>query len=295
MTDCEERKLGKVQSEGQHPWSLIIIATAICAGLYAVGSYITAYIPSPWGIGQFRPAVIVPAFFATLFGPFTGGVGAAIGTFIVDSAKHGYPYPGSFLASVWGNLIGFYMFGWILKKKFSWGRFVAVSNITLVVANVIVAFLYVFTFKVLYLNDSTYVAMPLDVQIFISIGLTIWWFVTMLPFVLLITPLLIRAAAHAVPSIVPESVRLHSLNEELPKKTFAFAFLAPGLIMLSVGLAASYSGLGDFINANFGEPATILIRLMFYVSGGVLSILGILVFSGQMFLWKGRSREKDKR
>jgi hypothetical protein len=295
MTDCEEGKLGKVQSNRQHPWSLVIVATAICAGLYAVGSYVTAYVESPWGVGQFRPAVIVPAFFATIFGPFTGGFGAMIGTFIVDSAKHGYPYPGSFLASVWGNLIGFYLFGWALKKKFSWGRFVAVSNITLVLANVIVAFLYVFTFKVLYLNDSTYVTMPLDVQIFYSIGLTIWWYVTMLPFVLLITPLLIRAAAHAVPSIVPEDVRSHSLNEELPKKTFAFAFLVPGLIMLSVGLAASYSGLGNFINAYFKEPAYTFIRLMFYLSGGVLSILGILVLSGQMFLWKGRSREKDKR
>ena len=275
-----------------HPLSLLIVATAISAGLYAVGSYLTAYIPSPWGVGQFRPAVVIPAFFAAIFGPMTGGVGAALGTFIADSAKHGYPYPGSFLAAVWGNFIGFYLFGWILKKKFSWRRFVAASNITLTLANALVAFLYVFTFKVLYLNDPKYVAMPLDIQIFFSIGLTIWWFVTMLPFVLLVTPLLIRAAARAMPSIVSKDVRLHSLNEDLPKTTFALAFLVPGLIMLLTGLAASYSITGDFILTYFKEPATTFIRLMFYLSGGVLSIFGILIFAGQVFFWKRTSSER---
>jgi hypothetical protein len=285
--------LNKRGLNGQHHLSLLIVATAMCAGLYAAGSFLTAYIESPWGVGQFRPAVIIPAFFATIFGPFAGGVGAALGTFIADSAKHGYPYPGSFLASVWGNLIGFYLFGWLLRRKFSWGRFVAVSNVTLVVANLIVAFLYVFTFKVLYLSDPKYLTMPPDVQIFYSVGLTIWWFVTMLPFVILVTPLLIRAAAQAMPSIVPEDVRSHSLNEDLPKKTFAMAFLIPGLIMLFVGLAASYSILGDFLQAYFSQLA-MGIQLMFYVSGAVLLVLGTLVLSGQTFLWKGKSAQKKK-
>jgi uncharacterized membrane protein len=275
-----------------HPISLLIVATAICAGLYAVGSYLTAYIPSPWGAGQFRPAVVIPAFFAAIFGPVAGGVGAALGTFIADSTKHGYPYPGSFLAAVWGNLVGFYFFGWILRRKFSWRRFIAASNITLILANALVAFLYVFTFKILYLNDPNYVTMSLDVQIFFSVGLTIWWFVTMLPFVLLVTPLLIRAIARAVPSIVPEDVRLHSLEQDLPKATFAFAFLIPGAIMLLVGLTTSYTVLGEYINTFFADPIPTLTRVMFYVSGGVLSILGILVLTGQAIFWKGRSSRK---
>lgn len=295
MTNSEEGELNKQTPPKKqlHPFSLLIVATALCAGLYAVGSYLTAYIPSPWGAGQFRPAVIIPAFFAAIFGPMTGGVGAALGTLIADSAKHGYPYPGSFLAAVWGNFIGFYLFGWILKKKFSWRRFVAASNITLTLANAIVAFLYVFLFKVLYLNNLTYKG-TLDVQIFFSIGLTIWWFVTMLPFVLLVTPLLIRAAARAMPSIVPKDVRLYSINEDLPKTTFSLAFLVPGLIMVLTGLAASYSILGDYINSSLGEPISTVIRLMFYVSGGVLSILGVLIFTGQAFFWKDKLSEKEE-
>ncbi len=116
------------------PLSLPISGTAMCAALYAIGSYITAYVPSPWGAGQFRPAVIVPAFFAVVFGPIPAGVGSAIGTLIADSAKYGYLYPGSYLASVWGNFLGFFLFG-LITRRFSWGRFVIASNVTLTVAN----------------------------------------------------------------------------------------------------------------------------------------------------------------
>ena len=278
----------------EHPLSLLVAATAMCAGLYAVGSYLTAYIPSPWGAGQFRPAVIIPVFFAVIFGPFTAGIGAALGTFIADSLKHGYPYPGSYLAAVWGNLIGFYLFGWFVKNKFSWRRFVTASNITLTLANAIVAFLYVFLFLVAFSQNPTYVAWPLDVQIFFSIGLTIYWFVTMLPFVLLVTPLLIRAVARAMPSIVPEDVRLHSLKEELPKTTFALAFLIPGLIMLLIGLAISYTVFGDYVYTYLKPPAPTLINLMFYISGAFLSALGLLVFAGQMLFWKKTTLEKEE-
>ena len=68
--------------------SLDVAQCAMCAVLYAMGSYLTAYISSPWGSGQFRPAVVIPAVFSTLFRPVVGGVGAAVGTLIVDSVKH---------------------------------------------------------------------------------------------------------------------------------------------------------------------------------------------------------------
>jgi len=279
----------------QHPVSLLTVATAMCAVLYAVGAYSTAYIPSPWGVGQFRWAVVIPAFFATIFGPMPAGIGAAVGTLIADSVKHGYLYPGSYLAAVPGNFIGFYLFGYIVKKKFTWGRFILASNVTLTVANLIVAFLYVFLFKVLYLSQQTYVEMSQDAQIFLSIGLTIWWFVTMLPFVLLVTPLLIRAVAAAVPSVVPEEVRVHSLRQELPKKTFSLAILIPGLIMILMGLATTYTTLGNYINSFFGEPIFSLIQLMFYGSGLILAVLGIIVYTSRMFLWPRTPIEKSKK
>jgi MFS family permease len=258
--------------------SILTVAMIMCAALYAVGSFATAYIPSPWGFGQFRPAVIIPAFFAAIFGPMPAGIGAAMGTLIADSVKHGYLYPGSYLAAVPGNFIGFYLFGYILRKKFNWGRFILASNVTLTVANLIVAFLYVFVFKTLYLGS-------LDMQIadltFLSIGLTIWWFVTMLPFVLLVTPPLIRAAATASPSVVPKEVRIHSLKQELPKAAFSLSMLVPGLIMLLIGLVTTYTDVGVYLSTAFSEPISLLIQSMFYISGIALTCLGILFYTGK--------------
>jgi MFS family permease len=273
MSDAMEKRK-------QQPPSLLIVAMALCASLYAVGSYATAYIPSPWGFGQFRPAVVIPAFFATIFGPIPAAIGAAMGTLIADSVKHGYLYPGSYLAAVPGNFIGFYIFGYIVKK-FNWRRFILASNITLTVANLIVAFLYVFVFKVLYLSQQNYLDMDPNGLISLSIGLTLWWFVTMLPFVLLVTPPLIRAVAVAAPSIVPDDVRTHSLREELPKTTLSLAMLIPGLIMLLIGLATTFTGIGSYFSNTFGNSTSIVIELMFYVSGIALACLGIVVYAGK--------------
>ena len=277
---------GPMENRKQQPPSLLIVATALCASLYAVGSYATAYIPSPWGVGQFRPAVIVPAFFATIFGPLPAAIGAAMGTLIADSVKHGYLYPGSYLAAVPGNFIGFYLFGYIVKK-FNWRRFILASNITLTLANLIVAFLYVFVFKVLYLSQQKYLDMGPNGLTSFSIGLTLWWFVTMLPFVLLVTPPLIRAVAVAVPSIVPDDVRTHSLREELPKTTLSLAMLIPGLIMLLIGLATTFTGVGSYFSTTFGNSTSIVIELMFYVSGIALTCLGIVVYAGKRLYFTG--------
>ena len=267
-----------------HPLSLQTVAMSMCAVLYAVGSYATAYIPSPWGFGQFRPAVVIPAFFATIFGPTPAAFGAAIGTLIADSAKHGYVYPGSLLAAVPGNFIGFYLFGYIVKK-FTWGRFVLAANVTLTIANAIVAFLYVFLFKLLYLGDLKYVSMTPDLLVLSSTGLTIWWFVTMLPFVLLFTPLLIRATSAAFPSIVSETLKTHSLRQELPKITFSLAMLVPGLIMITVGLATTYINLASI---------PLGAQIMFYASGITLSSLGVLIYMGHSFFIKKPLFEKTK-
>ena len=275
----EKTTISDVESIGnKQPKSILTVATIMCAALYAVGSFVTAYIPSPWGFGQFRPAVVIPAFFAVIFGPMPAGIGAAIGTLIADSVKHGYLYPGSYLAAVPGNFIGFYLFGYILRKKFNWGRFILTSNVALTVANLIVAFLYVFIFKTIYLG-------ALELQVadltFLSIGLTIWWFVTMLPFVLIVTPPLIRAAATAFPSIVPKDVKLHSLKQELPKKTFSLSMLVPGLIMLLIGLTITYTDVGIYMSTSFSETAFIVIQTMCYISGIALVCLGILFYFGK--------------
>jgi len=252
------------------------MATTMCAALYAVGCYSTAYIPSPWGFGQFRPAVVIPAFFAAVFCPMTAGVGAAIGTLIADSVKHGYIYPGSLIAAVPGNFIGFYLFGLILRRRFTWSRFILASHITLTLANLAVAALYVLVYKILYLSQLT--GMPAGALVTLIFGLTLWWFVTMLPFVLLVTPPLIRAASASFPSIVPEDVREHSLSGEASEKGFALSMLIPGLAMILLGGLITSMGLGTFIANSFGQGTKTLIELTSYLSGGALSLIGFFLF-----------------
>jgi hypothetical protein len=265
----------------RQPYSLIVVATALNAALYAVGAYATSYIPSPWGVGQFRPAVVIPALFATIFGPWAGGVGAALGTLIADSAKHGGLYFGSLLAAVPGNFVGFFIFGYVMRKKFNWARFVTVANVTLVVANLIVAFLYVFAFKLLYAQAVAFTQLTSDALTVLSVGLTVFWFVTMLPFVLLVTPPLIVTVASAFPSIVPRELRANAVKQP-PKQLLAYSMLIPGIIMIVVGLATTYTAFGNYLSTKFATsyfPTTIMamLQLLFYASGIVLTIIGVTV------------------
>jgi len=260
--------------------ALMVSATAFCAALYAAGSYLTAYISSPWGYGQFRPAIIIPAFFAIIFGPMPAGLGAAIGTFLCDSLKHGTFYIPSLVAAVPGNFIGFYLYGWLLKGKFNWKRFVSSSIFILIIANSIIAFLYVPTINFLFgLNLST------NGMILLSISLIIWWFVTMFPFMLLLTPFLIKISAIALPNITPIDVSNASLSQEFPTKFFILSILLPGIIMLSLGLSLYFT---PFVNIIYNGLTTIikperalltidLIKIMFVLCGFSMTIGGILL------------------
>ena len=99
----------------------------------------------------------------------------------------------------------------------------------------------------------------------------------MLPFVLLVTPVLIRAVSLAFPSLIPEDVRTNSLKSELPQRTFSLAFLIPGLIMLLIGLLITLTPLNAQMITFFKEPTTMLVQAMFYVSGTVLTVIGLVV------------------
>jgi hypothetical protein len=65
-----------------------------------------------------------------------------------------------------GNFLGFYIFGWMMKRKFTWENFINTSQVTLVVSNVVVAFLYVYyrafvevSFPVAFAEAWVYVAL----------------------------------------------------------------------------------------------------------------------------------------
>jgi len=164
---------------------------SINAALYAVAIAVTSPIPTPWGVGHFRPGVVIPAFFTVVFGPIVGGVGAAIGCFLGDFALSffGLTTPLlSLIAGVPGNFAGFYVLGWLISKRRSVASFIISSFIGLIVGNLIAALgvLAYFWFVV-----PEWVSWPLSMKISVVSGLTLFWVVTMVIFVVPLVPIIV--------------------------------------------------------------------------------------------------------
>lgn len=97
--------------------ALDFAVTAICAALYFVVGYSTSFGFTLGGVA-FWPAAFIPAVFAVLFGPWVGGIGAAVGIFIRDIFYHGDPLL-SLIAGVSANFIVFFLIGYLTKNKLS--------------------------------------------------------------------------------------------------------------------------------------------------------------------------------
>jgi len=98
-----------------------IVLIAIGAVLYAVFSLPTIFVIAfktggPIDI-QFRPAVIIPAAMAVLFGPLVGGFSAGIGTTIASAVKHGVPSPATLFGGLPGNFLCYFVIGLLTRNK----------------------------------------------------------------------------------------------------------------------------------------------------------------------------------
>ena len=95
----------------------------VSAALYAIVGVLTNMgIVSPVvGVVKFWPAVIVPGIFAVLFGPWVGGISAAIGIFVSDMVQpgHGIALLSLTVGST-SNFAGFYLIGLISRRNMKW-------------------------------------------------------------------------------------------------------------------------------------------------------------------------------
>ena len=229
-------------SEFKVTGALRVVSAAMCAALYALGCYLTAYIVSPWGRGQFRPAVVIPQVIAVIFGGMPAGLGAAIGTFIADSIKHHCPYVPSLIAAVPSNFIAFYIYGKLLHEKFSLKRFILTTYLTLIIGNALCAFLYVPT--IYFLGALPPNLTWLELTSF-AVALTVWWFVTMLPFSLIVTPAILKSIAQAFPSITPMQLRSVNFGREFRSRAFNLTMMISGSGLAVIGLFLAYTPLGN--------------------------------------------------
>ncbi|MEM0191703.1 MAG: ECF transporter S component [Candidatus Korarchaeum sp.] len=247
-----------------------VSATGLCAALYAIGSFSTSYIVSPFGRGQFRPAVVIPALFSIIYGPEVGGVGAAMGTLIADSAKHGSIYLPSLLAAVPGNFLGFYVLGRMLRREFNWTRFSLASQLSLALGCATVAYLYAFVISLLGMlppNLTTYDLLLLGTS------LALWFFITEYPFVILLVPPILRAVRAKLPRTVEG------------KPSWLVSLALPGLVFLAISLLLTLTpasaevmrGLLVKLNPSYAASTLYLIQLLFAGSGVAMAISGVLL------------------
>jgi hypothetical protein len=138
-------------------------------------------------------------------------------------------------------------------------------------------------YKFLYAQTAAFIQASNDALIVLSAGLTIFWFVTMLPFVLLITPPLLAVVTKAFPSIVSPEIKEAGIKP-VPKRLLGTSMLAPGIIMILIGLAITFTPLNSYLSStnivtSYLPITTLnLIQLLLYAGGTVLSMLGAVLF-----------------
>lgn len=113
--------------------ALDVAIVGVCAALYAVVGRLTDLGVTLGGVA-FWPAAVIPAIFAVLFGPWTGGIGAATGIFIRDILFHGDPFL-SLSAGVTANFAGFFLIGYISRTNLDWKKI----SISAIIGSIIIA------------------------------------------------------------------------------------------------------------------------------------------------------------
>jgi len=170
----------------------VIVVTAV---LYAIGKGITAYIPTPWGVGQLLVGIFIPAFFAVVSDTLSVAIGAGLGTFIGDSlfltALGGTNPALSLIAGVPANFVGFLLFGWFVKRYRSWPAFVAATVSFITLGNLIAA-ASVVLFGAAVFTPVNYLVTHFNLAGLV-LGFTVFWNMTSIPAIIVGVPILVRA------------------------------------------------------------------------------------------------------
>jgi uncharacterized membrane protein len=133
-----------------------VVIIGVCAAVYAVVGRLTDF-GLTLGYVAFWPAAVIPAVFAVLFGPWTGGIGAAIGIFIRDMLFHGDPLL-SLSAGVTANFAAFFMIGYVCRTNLDWKKMSMsiVIGSTIIVAGLLIPTLLLPTESAGYTGLSTF-------------------------------------------------------------------------------------------------------------------------------------------
>ncbi len=257
---------------GNRSQALTLALISVSAALYAVAVAATSFVPTPWGIGNFRPGVVIPAFFAVVFGPFVGGMGAALGCFIGDLALtiFGLSNPLlSIVAGVPGNFVGFYLLGWLASKRRSVQFFILSSFAALVVGNLIAALGVLGYF---WLITFDWALSPVEFKIAITVGLMLFWVLTMVIFVVPLVPVLVLYIA---PSLRKSGISGISNLKWGKPMGIAKSSSIVALILAGIYVLIPYIPYGELVFSSAGLPQWLLLlaSAIVFLSGLVLAYI----------------------
>ena len=174
--------------------SVNVSIIAVTAILYVIGKGLTAYIPTPWLVGQLLVGIFLPAFLAVVSETFPVATGAGVGTFVGDvlflSPFNVTNAPLSLIAGVPANFIAFLLFGWFVKRYRSWSGFVAATVTFVTLGNLIAAVAVVFFGALVF---APVAGLSSFGTLNLVLGFTVFWNMTSIPAVLIAVPILIRA------------------------------------------------------------------------------------------------------
>jgi uncharacterized membrane protein len=263
------------RSESLSSHALTLSLISISAALYAVAIAVTSPIPTPWGVGHFRPGVVIPAFFSVVFGPIVGGVGAAIGCFLGDFALSffGLTTPLlSLIAGVPGNLVGFYLLGWLVSRRRSMASFI-LSNFAALIAGNLIAALGVLMYFWFVVPD--WALWPVDMKIAAVVGLALFWVATMVVFVVPLVPLLVTYVEPTLNRIGVRGVSNLSWNSRasLVKSSILVALILTVIYVLLVFVPGGSLLFGEFV-----PPELLLLASAVVLCSGV----AFAVFVGKL-------------
>ncbi|MDE1853663.1 MAG: hypothetical protein KGI38_07945 [Thaumarchaeota archaeon] len=214
---------------------------AISAALFAVAKGLTAYIRTPWGVGQLFIAAFIPVFFAVTADALPAALGAGAGSFLGDIlflVPLGATTP--YFALTVGapaNFVATFLLSVFVKKYRSWSAFVAATICFLTLGNIIAGALLVYLF-------------PLPVQLIL--GFTVYWDMTAIPAILIGVPILMRATR----PIIGRSKILRYTPEwsDIGRRQMAvslvfsllFVALGGGIFLFAPGTVTGWPGLATY-------------------------------------------------
>jgi hypothetical protein len=234
--------------------ALQVAMASLNAALYAATGALWTLLPVTLFGVRFWPQVFVPGAFAVLFGPWVGGVGAAVGIFIADVVYGHHDALLSFLVGVPSNLVGFALMGYLSRKplksaarvvsitagvvapvilvaygvyafsgstlstvagvgavvvvlvavpylaRSSWAQVQAASSIGLAVGSLIIGFGIV-AYSSIFVMPQVLGLGSGELPIAFAYGTTLWTYLSEIPFLLILTPPIVKAVRATLPSL----------------------------------------------------------------------------------------------